>query len=94
MQPEDIPQDGKYHLYRIGQIRVQEGTTVWALKGARLGVNVDRIFEADADNPAVNTWEAYISLKLQGPAYVRGSRQPNGVWMDRVLLIRSKSKGS
>ncbi len=86
--PEDIPQDGRYHLYHVGRICVQEGTTVWALEGARLGVNVDRIFEADADDPAVNEWDAYISLKLQGPAYVRGSRQPNGVWMDRVLLVR------
>jgi len=88
VQPEDIPQDGKYHLYRVGRIRVQEGTTVWALEGARLGVNVDRIFEADADDPAVNERDAYISLKLQGPAYVSGSKQPNGVWMDRVLLIK------
>jgi hypothetical protein len=90
VQPEDIPQDGKYHLYHVGRIRVQEGTTVWALEGARLGVNVDRIFEADAHDPAVNKWDAYISLKLQGPAYVRGSQQPNGAWMDRVLLIKSR----
>jgi hypothetical protein len=88
VQPEDIPQDGKYHLYHLGRIRVQEGTTVWALEGARLGVNVDRIFEADAQDTAVNEWDAYISLKLQGPAYVKGSQKPNGAWMDRVLLIK------
>ena len=90
--PEEIPQDGKYHLYRIGRIRVQEGTTVWALEGGRLGVNVDRLFVPDADDPAVNDWDAYISLKLQGPAYVRGSQQPNGTWMDRVLLIRPQKQ--
>jgi hypothetical protein len=90
--PDNIPQDGKYHLYHVGRIRVQEGTTVWALEGGRLGVNVDRLFVPDADAPAVNEWDAYISLKLQGPAYVKGSKQPSGVWMDRVLLIRPQEQ--
>jgi hypothetical protein len=31
------------------------------------------------------TW---LSLKLQGPAYVKNSTEPNGAWMDRVLLVR------
>jgi hypothetical protein len=93
VEPKDIPQNGKYHLYHVGRISVEEGTTVWALVGARLGVNVDRIFEADAQDTAVNEWDAYISLKLQGPAYVRGSKQPNGAWMDRVLLIKPQEQG-
>ena len=85
---DEIPLDGKYHLYHVGRIRLQEGTTVWALEGARLGVNVDRLFDANAEDPTCNEWDAYISLKLQGPAYVRGSKQPNGAWVDRVLLIK------
>jgi len=72
VKPDDIPQDGKYHLYRI--VRVQEGTTVWALEGGRPGVNVDRLFVPEAEDPTVNEWNAYISLKLQGPAYVKGSK--------------------
>ena len=51
-----------------------------------------RIFETDADDPAVNEWGAYISLKLQGPAYVKGSTHLNGAWMDRVLLIRPQEQ--
>ncbi|MGD8240160.1 MAG: hypothetical protein PVH68_16515 [Armatimonadota bacterium] len=35
----------------------------------------------------MNEWDAHISLKLQEPAYVKGLEEPNGVWMDRVLLI-------
>jgi hypothetical protein len=88
--PEDIPQDGKYHLYHLGRIRVQEGTTVWALESGRLGVNVDRVFEPEAKTATANEWDAYISLKLQGPAYVKESKDGNGAWMDRVLLIRRK----
>jgi hypothetical protein len=88
--PEDIPQDGKYHLYHLGRIRVQKGTTVWALEGGRLGVNVDRVFDSEAKTATANEWEAYISLKLQGPAYVKGSKDANGAWMDRVLLVSRK----
>lgn len=84
--PEEIPQDGKYHLYPIGRITVREGTTVWALEGGRLGVNVDRLH--DPEDPGGNEWDAWISLKLQGPAYVKDSTKANGAWMDRVLLVR------
>ena len=67
-----------------------EGTTVWALEGGRLGVNVDRVFDPAARTAKANEWDAYISLKLQGPAYVKGSKDTNGAWMDRVLLVRRK----
>jgi len=90
--PEDIPQDGKYHLYPLGQLRVLEGTTVWALEGGRLGVNVDRIFDQQSKTSEANDWDAYISLKLQGPAYIKGSKDANGAWMDRVLLVRRRNK--
>ena len=88
VKQEDIPQDGKYHLYKIGRITVRQGTTVWALDGKRLGVNVDRLFVPDSTKTDDNDWVAHISLKVQGLAHVKGSTAPNGVWMDRVLLVR------
>ncbi|MFC1454413.1 DUF4838 domain-containing protein, partial [Verrucomicrobiota bacterium] len=88
LKPEEIPQDGKYHVYKIGRINVKKGTTVWALKGKRLGVNVDRVYVPDAADPEANVWNAYISLKVKGPAFVKGSTETNGVWMDRVLLVK------
>jgi len=88
LKPEDVPQDVRYHLHKIGRIRVKPGTMVWALEGQRLGVNVDRVYRSGAEDPSANDWNAYISLKAQGPAYVTGSTQPNGVWMDRVLLVK------
>ena len=48
LKPERIPQDGKYHLFKIGQINVKPGTTVWAYAEGRLGVAVDRLFVPDA----------------------------------------------
>ncbi|MBT4818072.1 MAG: DUF4838 domain-containing protein [Lentisphaerae bacterium] len=88
LSPEQIPRDETYHLHSIGRIRIKPGTMVWALEGKRLGVNVDRVFVPGADDPAANDWNAHVSLKLQGPAYVKGSTKPNGAWMDRVLLVR------
>lgn len=88
VKPEDIPQDEKYHIYKIGRIRIRPGSMVWAFKGKRLGVNVDRLFVPGSEDPFLNEWNAYISLKVQGPAYVKGSKKANGVWMDRVLLAK------
>ena len=93
LKPGEIPQDEKYHLYKIGRITVNPGTTVWVLKGQlaegqRLGVNVDRLLVTNAADSAVNEWNAYISLKVKGPAYVKGSTNANMAWMDRVLLVK------
>jgi hypothetical protein len=88
LKAEEIPQDGKYHLFKIGLVNVRKDTTVWAMDGKRLRVNVDRLFVTNSADSAANDWNAYISLKVQGPAFVTGSAETNGVWMDRVLLVR------
>jgi len=88
LKPDEIPQDGKYHLYKIGRMEVKPKTMVWALKGRKLGVCVDRVYVPDASDPEANIWNAYISLKVAGPVYVKGSTTSNGVWMGRVLLVK------
>ena len=89
LPPEEVPQDGKYHVFKIGPTRVKKGTTAWAHASRRMGVNVDRLVVPEAQDPTVNDWEAYISLKVKGPAYVKGSTDGNGLWMDRVILVRT-----
>jgi len=88
LKPEEVPQDGKYHVFKIGRIRVKKGTAVWAHASRRMGVRVDRLFVPEAEDPSVNDWDAYISLKAKGPDYVKGSTDSNGLWMDRVILAR------
>jgi len=88
LKPEEVPQDGKYHLFKIGRVRVTKGTTVWAHASTRMGVAVDRLVVAGANARNANDWVAYISLKVKGPDYVKGSTDANGLWMDRVLLVR------
>ena len=89
LPPEEVPQDGNYHVFKIGPTRVKRGTTAWAHASRRMGVNVDRLVVPEAQDPTVNDWEAYISLKVKGPAYVKGSTDSNGLWMDRVILVRT-----
>ncbi len=102
LSPTEIPQDGKYHLYSLGRVQVKPtmhpkpgsgamavpGTVIWALEGRKLGVCIDRVYDPEAEGPDANVWNAYISLKVDGPVYVRGSTATNGVWLERVLLIR------
>lgn len=89
LKPEQVPQDGKYHVFKIGRTRVTKGTTVWAHASRRMGVNVDRLLLADAKHPNSNDWEAYISLKVKGPDYVQGSTDNNGLWIDRIVLVKA-----
>jgi hypothetical protein len=88
LKPEDVPQDGKYHVFKIGRTNVKKGTTAWAHASRRMGVNVDRLVVADAKDPKVNDWDVFISLKVRGPDYVKGSTEAGGLWLDRVLLVR------
>ena len=110
--PDEIPRDGKFHLYRIGRVEIKPtaypqlvpeggdwrkhawmsrpGTMVWALEGRKLGVSVERVYDPDATGPGANMWDAYISIKVDGPAFVKGSTATNGVWMDRVLLVKPR----
>jgi hypothetical protein len=35
-----------------------------------------------------NLWDIYASVKVTGPAYVKGSVKENAFWMDQVILVR------
>ena len=40
--------------------------------------------------PGYNVWETWLSVKYTGPAYVKGSTQKNGVFLDRVILVKQE----
>ena len=96
LKPEAIPQDGRYHVYKIGRVNVKKwvsekdrGTIVWAaIEDKKFRVNVGQLCVTNAQDCRVNDWDAYISLKVKGPAYVKGSTESNGVGIDRVLLVK------
>ena len=79
---EDIPQDGKYHCYRIGTAVIQRPLYV---------------FFNRAWNPRTylrtlgiipETRDVWVSARFQGPVFVDGSTEPDGVFIDRLFLVK------
>ena len=87
--PENVPQDEAYHLYLIGrhvpngwhQERLY-GHRSWDLRIAELYKNIwDPMDDA-------REYDIYISCKMTGPAYVKGSTKENAVYVDKLLAVR------
>ena len=76
---------GTYKLYKLGNIVVAPASSIWFSAASRR-TSLDlgsRLYEPGEDN----TWEAYASLKFDGPAYGGKGRQ-NTVLCDQVILVR------
>ena len=87
LQGADVPQDEKYHWYKIGRFPVTNGVRLWAHWTWLLSVDLDRVYDPAAQDHDRDIW---VSLKVTGPAYVKASKQPNSVSMDRVMVIKGK----
>ena len=83
-----VPQDGKYHWYRIGRFPVTNGVLVWAHWTWYISVHLDRAFDAAVPDPNCDLW---ISLKVLGPDYVTGSGGSDSIWLDRIILVRPEN---
>ena len=82
---DEMPQDGKYHWYRIGRFPVTNNVIVWLPAAWYLSANLTRAYDPAAADHNCDIW---ISLKLNGAAYVKSSKEPNSVSFDRVVLLR------
>jgi len=80
---DDIPQDEKYHVYKVGRFKPLESDTAWAHWTWRCNVHVDNV------DPNVE-YEAYYSIKLEGPSYVKGPRRPDAFYFDRAVFVPVK----
>ncbi|MFA6176560.1 MAG: DUF4838 domain-containing protein [Phycisphaerae bacterium] len=83
----DVPQDEKYHWCKIGAFDFGPNSFLWGYYwGARVDLTTGY---TNADGlPGYNVWETWFSVKYTGPAYVKGSTQKNGVFIDRVILVK------
>jgi hypothetical protein len=84
LKAEDIPQDEKFHLYKIGQWPLVRRTMIWAHWTWRFQHWPSAAYTATTDTPS----DVYISIKFTGPAYVKDSKKPNGVFIDRIITAR------
>jgi hypothetical protein len=86
LKPTDVPQDEKYHWYKVGRFPVVPGVILWAHWTWWLSVDIGRTSRADDPDPQRDVW---VSLKVTGPAYVKDSKQPNALTIDRVILTKA-----
>ena len=79
----DVPQDEKFHLYKIGR-----GVVV-----AGLYMTYDPTWENRyyANTPGIipEEWEIWVSIKFQGPNFVKGSTKENRVLFDRLMYVKN-----
>ncbi|MBO4344755.1 MAG: hypothetical protein J5833_03305, partial [Victivallales bacterium] len=87
-QPIDkIPQDEKYHFYKLGKVTLDKGGYFYAHNSWHIQWFTDHLYVPGGDNDYI----AYISLKAVGPAYVKDSKKKeSAIYSDRVLLVREK----
>ena len=81
---KDIPQDEKYHLYKMGKYPFVKGSRIWMHWAWALSFWPRNAYTETIDYP----YDVYISLKFTGPSYVKGSEQKDAVYVDRIILAR------
>ena len=82
---DEMPQDGKYHWYKIGRFPVTNQVMVWLPAAWYLSADLTRAYDPAASDHTCDIW---ISLKVNGPAYVKGSQETSSVSFDRVTVVR------
>lgn len=85
LKGNEVPQDEKYHWYKVGRFAVTNGTLLWAHWTWLLSVDLDRVYDSAEQDHSRDVW---VSLKVTGPAYVKGSKQPNAISLDRVIVVK------
>jgi LysM repeat protein len=83
-----IPQDEKYHWYKIPQpLNCANGfIPFWGLYGF-LNMDLSTLYRYVDGREDMNIWDIYFSVKFTGPAWVKGSTKENAVWLDRIVAV-------
>lgn len=83
-----IPQDEKYHWYKIPQPLncVQGFIPFWGLYGY-LNMDLSTLYRYVDGRDDMNIWDIYFSVKFTGPAWVKGSKKENAVYLDRIVAV-------
>lgn len=83
--PEKLPQDEQFHLYPLGKVTLEPKSKLWVHKSWIIQQNLGEFYETGG---LPNDYEIYVSVKLEGPSYVKGSEKTDAVYVDRVLLVK------
>ena len=72
----------------MGKVTLTKNCVFFAHPTWAMQLDLDRYYRTGTDN----TFEVFVSFKFEGPAYVKGSKKPNKVSVDRVLLVSEKQE--
>jgi hypothetical protein len=88
ISPDQIT-PGVYRLYELGEITVTEDSWIWfSAKSWVTHLEVGtRVYEPGA----VNRWQAWVSLKFDGPTY-GGAAKEDLVLVDRIILVKRNAE--
>ena len=82
---EQLFQDEKYHFYYLGITRLSVNNSLWFHHTWLMSAKLDKVF--DSQDPA-REYDVFVSVKFQGPAYVKDSAKPNALRVDRMIFVR------
>ena len=84
-----VPQDEKYHWYRVpGKIVLGPKSNFWG-HGWGINARTSLWYMLTYGDPRDNTWEQiWFRAKFTGPAYVKGSTKENAIYVDTVVALR------
>lgn len=82
-----IPQDEKYHWYKIDSFDFGKDTFLWGFFWLN-SLNLSSVYTNADGLPGFNTWDVWVSVKVTGPVYVKDSQKENCIYLDQVILIK------
>ena len=88
---DKVPQDEKYHWYKIPKAEISGKCLFWGHCWA-IQFELSQAYQLAngiADN---NIWDVWFSAKFTGPDWVKGSKKQNAVYLDMVVLVRPDAK--
>ena len=82
-----VPQDGKYHWYYIGKSTLSRDNRIILHRSWWLTQSVgSTVF--DPLEPYAQ-YEIWVSVKLTGKDYIKGSREQSAIRLDRIVFVEA-----
>lgn len=78
---------GKYRLYKLGSITLTPDCWIWF--SAKSWATNQQLGERLYEPGALNQWEAWVSLKFDGPIY-GGTEKEDLVLCDRIIVVKAQ----
>jgi hypothetical protein len=80
-----VPLDEQYHLHFAGRMKGSASMYLWAYASWRLSQRLPMAYNSALPNQKI--YDVYVSIKLEGPAYVPGSAKDSAFSIDRIMLV-------